>query len=431
MILNFKSLPTLIYLILLSLTGLIPEYGSLDRVAPQWLYLSSINLLGLIHVFSLKDSNNDLKEIVVFKPFIVLMGFILWGLLSYFYAINSIEVLVKFIRWINIPASILITSILIKKVDFNPIIFIGYIFLGILLIELYFSYSTYFQITSLTEYNFSFANIIKGSSANKNITAASILMKLPLIFFLISKSKNIFLRLFFSITVFSTIYLVFLLSARASIISVFLVTISLILIYIIKSVSQKKWTFDSSFALIITPFFLSTLLFQLQYGNDNSASLNRRATTINTKDPSTGQRIRFYKHSLTQILSNPLIGTGMGNWKIKSIDYDKNDVEGYVVPYHTHNDFLEVGAELGLPGLILYLLIFIFSFLILIKRIFFSLKNEDFLSISFILFLGGIVYFVDANLNFPHARPLMQIPFIIYLSLLYQISNKKLSDANF
>ena len=45
--------------------------------------------------------------------------------------------------------------------------------------------------------------------------------------------------------------------------------------------------------------------------------------------------------------SNPILGVGLGNWKFKSIDYDKKDIFGYTVPYHAHSDFIQLGAELG------------------------------------------------------------------------------------
>ena len=34
--------------------------------------------------------------------------------------------------------------------------------------------------------------------------------------------------------------------------------------------------------------------------------------------------------------------------EIISIDYDKEDIIGYVVLYHAHSDFIQLGAELGL-----------------------------------------------------------------------------------
>ena len=55
------------------------------------------------------------------------------------------------------------------------------------------------------------------------------------------------------------------------------------------------------------------------------------------------------------IASNPILGVGLGNWKLVSIDYDKKDIVGYVVPYHAHSDFIQLGAELGVIGFLLYL----------------------------------------------------------------------------
>jgi len=418
----------IIYIILISITGLIPNYGALDRIAPQWLYLSCLNFYGIVYLFSRKDFEVQIKRVFRFKPFIFISIFIVWGLLSYFYSINQDEVIVKFVRWINIPAAILITSTLISKFSFNPIKFIAYIFCLVLVVELFFSYKTYFDIIGVTKYNFSLAWILKGATANKNITAASVLIKIPLIFYLIQNSKSQILKTIYSILIFSTVYLVLILSARASIISIILISISLVVGYLVKlKLNPQNKLFDPTLYIIL-PFIFSISLFQLQFSNDNSASLQSRVSTINQEDKSVQQRLRYYEHSFNQIISNPLIGAGSGNWKIKSIDYDKDKIKGYIVPYHTHNDFLEFGAELGIPGLLLYLSIFIYSFFILGKRIIYDLHKNDFISISVLILMGGIIYFIDANLNFPHARPVMQIPFIIYISMLFY--SKSLKNEN-
>ena len=52
---------------------------------------------------------------------------------------------------------------------------------------------------------------------------------------------------------------------------------------------------------------------------------------------------------------------GLGNWKLKSIEYDAKDILGYVVPYHAHSDFYPLGAELGIIGFLLYLLVFLLA----------------------------------------------------------------------
>ena len=61
------------------------------------------------------------------------------------------------------------------------------------------------------------------------------------------------------------------------------------------------------------------------------------------------------------MISNPIFGVGLGNWKLKSIDYDSRDIVGYVVPYHAHSDFIQLGAELGIIGFLLYLGIFLWG----------------------------------------------------------------------
>ena len=84
--------------------------------------------------------------------------------------------------------------------------------------------------------------------------------------------------------------------------------------------------------------------------------LSRAATiSISQADGSIGKRMRYYEDVFNHFISNPIIGVGIGNWKISSIFYDREDIDGYIVPYHAHSDFIQLGAELGIIGFILYL----------------------------------------------------------------------------
>jgi hypothetical protein len=103
-----KNLPELIFLGLFISTGLISNYGALDRIASQWLYLSVINTLGLIYFLNDKKFITESTKVFQFKPFIFLVLFIAWGLISYFYALNQEEVIVKAIRWVQLPISLFI-----------------------------------------------------------------------------------------------------------------------------------------------------------------------------------------------------------------------------------------------------------------------------------------------------------------------------------
>ena len=84
------------------------------------------------------------------------------------------------------------------------------------------------------------------------------------------------------------------------------------------------------------------------------------------------------------ISKNPLLGLGIGNWKFKSIEYDGKNMMEYTVPFYAHNDFLQIGAEIGILGLAFYLLFIIRPFLILIKKIYSSKEPLSDFTINFL-----------------------------------------------
>lgn len=413
--------PELIYLILLISTGLIPNYGALDRIATQWFYLSLLNTIGLsIFLVDKKYKHVSFKSLIKFKPLLFLMLFIVWGISSYLYAINSTEVIVKIIRWIQLPISLSILMMFFNTNHLNYVSIISVMVTCILFVELYFSYSTYFDLTKFTSYNFSYAYLIKGATGNKNINAASILIKIPFVLLLLFRQKTLIVKILLGLLIAFTCYLVLILSARAAILSLILITVVLSIKTVAFLISKRNFPKDLSSLIMILSFAFPILLFSLQYSSNNTASIANRVSTINTEDTSTQQRLRYYQHSFDQLIDNPLVGVGLGNWKIKSVDYDKKDIVGYIMPYHTHNDFLEIGAELGLIGLILYLLIFLKPVLtVLNKKTIEKLYNTNTL-----ILLSGIIYFIDASLNFPHARPVMQIPFLLILVFSFHQSIK-------
>ena len=146
----------------------------------------------------------------------------------------------------------------------------------------------------------------------------------------------------------------------------------------------------------------------------NSENVLSRASTISlsTKDGSVNQRLRYYKQGVSQFISNPLVGLGIGNYKFKSIEMDKKDIKGYIVPYHAHNDFIQIAVEQGVLGLVSYIMIFItFIFSMIKQRLFRSRDLNIFLLASFSIFL------IDSMFNFPIARPISQILFVLLLSL--------------
>lgn len=419
-------LPELIYIVLLVSTGLMPNYGALDRIATQWFYLSVLNTFGLsVFLFDKKYKNLKLKELFQFKPLLFLVLFVIWGFVSYLYSINQTEVIVKTIRWVQLPISLFFLLCFIKNNFPYFIETISIIVSIILMVELYFSYSTFFDLTKFTSYNFSYANLIKGATGNKNINAASVLIKIPFVILLLYRSKPFILKIILGLIIALTIYLVLILSARAAILSLIFISLYLLIKYIVNLLSSNFKLNDFSFPLVLLCIVIPISFFSIKYSSNNSASIANRVTTINSEDTSTQQRLRYYKHSITQITQNPIIGVGLGNWKIKSVDYDKLDINGYIIPYHTHNDFLEIATELGVIGLIIYIMIFIYP----LRAILINNSIKDPININTLILLSGIIYFIDANLNFPHARPVMQIPFLLILAFSFYQTLKTKKDV--
>ena len=401
---------SLLFIVLYLFTSVLPGFEAVDRIAFHWLYLSVLNALSLVFIIfdsSLNDLFSSFRKVNFFKIFLL---FFLVCCLSLFYSINIQESILSISRLFILMISFLSLFYHLKKLDRYPIIFSFLFFL--LSYESLLPFLKFLDIINQQgEYNFSLANDLKTFAPNKNITAAIILTHLGLVFYLLKFKNKILNSAVYILTFLSSISLV-LLSARATILSIIICFVILLVYHLFKKIKLKLIVLKY-FAVI----FFGFLTINLYLGQNNSVSLTNRLTTVNVKDESTSQRLRFYKHGLNHLFENPLIGVGIGNWKLKSIEYDKTKIESYVVPYHLHNDFLQYGTETGLIGLFLYLLLFIK----LIYSNLINIKTNYFLSIS--LFISSFAIFIDSNLNFPHHRPAMMI-LLILLLVITELYNK-------
>ena len=96
------------------------------------------------------------------------------------------------------------------------------------------------------------------------------------------------------------------------------------------------------------------------------------------------------------------------------------------MPYHTHNDFLQISAEIGVIGGIIYLMIY----LIPIYQVLIKLKNRvlDNLNLVYLLIIASI--FIDSMLNFPIARPVNHIFLLFTLVAMTQTSKANLNNES-
>ena len=137
-----------------------------------------------------------------------------------------------------------------------------------------------------------------------------------------------------------------------------------------------------------------------------------------SSDQSILLRLEYYKVALKSISENPWFGLGAGSWKLDSLRDFTQTMDATIVPYYTHNDFLQLFYELGILGFIVYYLFFISFY-------FNSIKSTNLTFRKFFL-LTLLVFLFDSLINFPIHRPQEVITFLLVSSPV--LTSKKLKN---
>ena len=411
--------------------GFVPNWGAVDKIAPQWLTLSILNLISLsVILVKPRFFSQKISKIIRTGIAILYISFFCWASLSYFYAINPTEVLVNLARQANTLFMYLNLTLFLYGFK-NKMEWLSWAIVMILGFEIYAILTEAYAMGQTP--SGVVPGQLKGVTANRNIAAFSLAIKIPFALFLLHTAKKNLIKITLGILLFATLFGLSMISSRASYLAVLLISILYLGYLGYHYFKDRQGRILLSAGNILVPLLLAIALNQTLFSNAKTASALERASTISvsTNDGSVNQRLRYYEDVLTHIIANPIIGTGLGNWKLVSIDYDKEDIKGYVVPYHAHSDFIQLGAELGFIGFFLYLGIFFFAGYAVIRVLLSSrVSNKEKTFVFFLLMALG-VYTIDANLNFPSARPQVLAPWAIIMGLIsfYYIKTKEPSEA--
>ena len=380
------------FLLLISAAILAPSLGAIDNNAIRWFILSVISGLYIINLLLSKDyvlTQTKLMLISIFGTFV----FLVW---SAFNSPNPIEGFISLYKLIIIVAVFFSCLMALKSIE-KPLLYISTVFACSLLIEGGVNIMDYFNQGNFT-----------GIANNKNISSSSIIIKLPFLIYLISKSSNISQKNFYRMVEFLSIISVVLLQSRLGLASMILIYVMMFFYF---KVSKKQF---------IVPLLMVLLsLSAINYWNLNQGVEKNNYNVFNlSTDESTNQRINFYSLALDLFSNKPITGNGLGSWKYESLKYKDPTSKSILVPYYTHNDFLQILVELGLIGLIIYLLFFIS----LLSRLIMGLKDKD---TTKILLIAIIIFLFNSMLNFPIHRSQEYIPFIIISALLFSLTQNK------
>ena len=410
------SFTSSILIVLYILTGTLPNFDAIDILAPQWVYLCSINILVAVYLLYNKDSFASFFSFLSKSYFFLFYAFfIFWAALSINYAINKSETIINFPRYFNVFVAISFVTLLLSKIP-NRFRFISVVLSSFLFLEVSLYYNQFIeQITTSDVFN---SLSLKGFSGNKNIAAASMVVKLPFAFYLLIKLEKLWVKITLLVLLTVTYVALTIIYARAALLSSTLIMILFVMyqvyVFFFKGRSFKKLVSHS--ACILLPFVISFFSSELLSSSLNTRSYADRVETIGLTRQASSGRFNYWESAFESFSENPIIGSGLGNFKIKSIAYGADYIHGYTVPYHAHNDFIHTATELGIFGFIAYFGSFLLLafYLLQLFRKSSSQKQMGFV----LLFLALVGYGMDAFFNFPVARPLMQSALALIVALI-------------
>ncbi len=402
----------------------VPDLDGADVMGAQWLYTSGLDLLVLAYIaYHYSHYKEAIKGIFNIPYTVVYSLFLVWALGSYFYAINGIEALVCLARLVSTFLVFTNLSILLYKKETKSV------FLQLsLLISLVLLFDAFTVIKGFSEKvgEMSLDSLVlslMGNNGNKNVMAASLLIKFPFAVHYIVNSK--FAGKFLGVlSLFLGVFALFILNTRSTFVGLFLILLVFTLSTLYFKRKSSKKSIAVQLALFIVPvviaFFAANMVLEnainIQGSQGGYGTVTKRIEDISIAKGS--DRLHLWSAAIDYFTKHPILGGGYGNWKLASIPYEKEFTNDLFVPYHSHNDFLETFADLGIIGGVLYAGLFLLVFLFTL-RIWRNQNLKEYHLTATIAFMGITCYFVDAFLNFPTERTSMQTMFAFSAALVF------------
>ena len=358
----------------------IPDLGGADVMGAQWLYTSIVDLVVLAYILINRKIYAEAISAVFSHQFTLLYTFyFIWALISISYAMNAIEAIVCLARLASTFFIFTNLSILLYKKDIkNYYLPLAVLITIVLFFDAFYVMRTFKEAidSELGTFN---PNNATGNNGNKNVMAASLIIKFPFCLYLILNTK-IFGKVFGVITLFVGSFAIFILSTRSTFVSLLgiMIIFAATTLYFRKKEYIKSSFFSIAYFLVpvVFAFFFSNLALSNISEASSSGAVTDRIQSIQLNNQASSGRLHLWEGAIDYFLKHPFIGDGYGNWKLASIPYEKEFTNDLYVPYHSHNDFLEAAADLGIVGGLAYLGLFVLAFVFTIQ-VWFKEKYKD------------------------------------------------------
>ena len=183
---------------------------------------------------------------------------------------------------------------------------------------------------------------------------------------------------------------------------------------------NKKWLI-----LLLVTFLIITIIYSTDNPLNKSAITvpQRALSTFDKQDPSINARLLIWKTTLEMIKDKPMFGSGIGTFKINYLDYQAEFIRSnpYYAKYsgkaeEAHNEYFQMGAELGIVGLGLF-----FAILFIFYRMVLNYLKKGNSNKNKIIVLGLIMgitsFLIHSCFAFPLHVPALGSVFFVILGL--------------
>ena len=406
-----------------------------------WL-LTGVSLALIYHFIATK------KEIRITKhklPFFILI-FILYASLSYLWSENTYEA-ERYILFYISYFLIFITYLIFFSRD-HIILFEKTIVFLTCIVSVLAIIQTFLPQSSINVYNA--VSTPSLSFGNKNMFGHALIMLIPVV--LTSVIYNQKRNFYYLLTIFLSLFTIFLINAMQLYVALFAMMIFMIIYdfrtkdkILISAISNLKFLYGFLAFLLFVSIYVYSVMNISTYKIAESNETNfvdkfffvqqekiiglkngfKEFNILNSDVFSRNQRIPTWVNSLALIKDNFIFGLGAGQWGENYIKYYDSIIPDHLGFNHQlrarnpHNEFIRIFSNLGLIGFVLVLLIVFQS----LKEIAKAINSPKFGSSALGFTLGLIGFFVISNFSKPAETYFAPALAIIYLALILVINN--------
>ena len=403
-------------------TVLTPNWMAFDSNASKFYTFAILNLVVVALIFLVKDFRERTKVLLGFftnKIGIAYSIVMVFALLSFTKAIDIEEAILHYSKvFIAFTAAWMVSALVIyNKKSLVPLS------VAMTLLLFYDFIVTLDGVKSIvrglsSDYN------IKGSYSNKNILASAMFIKIPFAIWLFYFQKKAVWRIIGGAGILLGTLAIFFMSTRAFYLATILTTLILIVYGLLDFFVLKRRETGQKVLMHVVLVFLAFGIFSFvqnfmypQQVRQSTSFGARLAEVANQENSSNNLRKTAWVITATDMIPNdPLLGVGIGNWKVRFLQYENSYSPHYIYMYKNHNDFLEVPAEIGIIGGLAFLAIFILAAYYFLWNTY-KRKNIEHEQWFFLPLFGLFAYSFDAFFNFPQDRPEIQALFAIYVGI--------------